>query len=60
MRQRIRLREPGMLQERFLARAMELESVLDDAHLEDFSIANENGSLTEVAREMLRRAGWPR
>lgn len=58
MQQRIRLREPGMLQEKFLARAMELKAVLDDAGLEDFSIANENGSVTEVARDLLERAGW--
>ncbi len=54
MRQRIRAREPGMLQEQFLARAMALEVALDDAHLEDFSIANENRSVTDVARELLK------
>lgn len=58
MQQRIRVREPGMLQEQFLARAMELKAVLDDAHFEDFAIANENGSVTEVARELLKHAGW--
>jgi hypothetical protein len=58
MQQRIRLREPGMLQEQFLGRAKALEAILDDVHLEDFTIANENGSVTEVARELLERAGW--
>src|SRR5712692_3952615 len=58
MQQRIRLREPGMLQKQFLARAIELKAVLDDASLEDVSIANENRSVTEAARELLERAGW--
>ena len=58
LQQRIRGREPGMLQEQFIARAEELQAILDDARLEDFSIANENRSVTEVARELLERAGW--
>jgi adenylylsulfate kinase-like enzyme len=58
MRQRVRVREPGMLREQFLARVTALNRVLDDARLEDFSIANENGSVTEVARRMLKSAGW--
>ena len=58
MQQRIRLREPGMLQQQFLARVMELQKVLDRAGLEDFAITNENVLVTDVARELLERAGW--
>ena len=58
MQERLQTREPGMLQKQFLARARELEAVLDGAHLEDFTIANQDRSVTEVARELLRRAGW--
>jgi hypothetical protein len=47
-----------MLQEQFLARVIELNTVLDRVHLEDFSVANEHRSVTEVARDVLRRAGW--
>jgi hypothetical protein len=56
--QRLRTREPGMLQEQCLAWAPELERVLDGAPLEDFNIANENCSVTNVAAEMLKRADW--
>ena len=33
-------------------------AILDRAHLEDFAIVNENTSLTDVALEVLGRAGW--
>jgi hypothetical protein len=58
MQRRVRLREPGVFQQSFVDRVAELEDMLDRAQLEDFSIANEDGSVTEVAREMLVRAGW--
>jgi cytidylate kinase len=58
MQQRIRLREPGMLQEQFVARVAELEASLDAGHVEDFSVENDGRSITEVAREVLVRAGW--
>ena len=58
MQQRVRLREPGILQQSFVARVAELNDTLDRAHLEDFSIVNENRSVTGVARDMLVRAGW--
>ena len=47
-----------MLQDKFVARVPELEKILDDGDLEDFSIENEHVSVTDVAREMLIRAGW--
>jgi hypothetical protein len=58
MQDRVRLREPGMCQEQFVARVVTLESKLDEACVEDFSVDNEDRSVTEVAREMLERAGW--
>jgi len=58
MQRRVRVREPGMLQEQFVARVMDLETLLDAARLEDFSLVNDEGSVTEVARELLVRAGW--
>src|SRR5437762_7960300 len=58
MQQRIRLREPGMLQDQFVARIGELEASLDAGRVEDFSVQNDGRSVTEVAREILVRAGW--
>jgi ABC-type lipoprotein export system ATPase subunit len=58
LRQRVAVREPGMRQSEFVARAEELDEVLDAAGVEDFSIVNERRSVTDVAREMLARAGW--
>ena len=58
MQRRVRLREPGPFQQNFVARVAELEDMLERAQLEDFSIANEDGSVTGVAHEMLVRAGW--
>ena len=57
-KERVSNREPGMFQAKFVARVAELEKLLDDANLEDFSIHNDNVSVTKVAREMLTRAGW--
>ena len=58
MQQRIRLREPGMLQEQFVARIAELEAWLDAGRVEEFSVQNDGRPITEVAREVLVRAGW--
>lgn len=58
MQQRVRTRESGLLQREFVARVAELNRVLDRAQLEDFIVANENRSLTEVALEVLVKARW--
>jgi hypothetical protein len=58
MRERVSVREPGMLRETLIARVAELETLLDAAQLEDFCLANNDGSVTNVARELLTRAGW--
>ena len=58
MEARVRICESGVSQREYVSRAAELNAILDRAHLEDFSVVNENRSLTEVAQEMLVKAGW--
>jgi predicted ester cyclase/shikimate kinase len=58
MRQRVRSRERGLLQEKFVGRVAELNALLDKAQVEDFSLDNDGRSVTEVARELLAHAGW--
>ena len=58
MQSRVRLREPGMFQQDFVNRAASLDAVLDAAAVEDFAVVNEDWSATDVAEEMLHRAGW--
>lgn len=58
MEERVKMRESGISQREYVARVAELNAILDCGRLEDFSIANENRALTEVAHEMLLRAGW--
>jgi len=59
MQMRVRSREVGALQKSFVARVAELNAILDRARLENFTLSNEDRSLTEVALEMLTRSGWP-
>ena len=58
MEQRVRARESGLLQREFVARVTQLNSIIDAAHLHDFTVANENRPLSNVAREVLVKAGW--
>jgi hypothetical protein len=58
MQQRVQARESGVSQRKYVARVAELNLILDRARLEDFTVSNENRSSTEVAREMLVKAGW--
>jgi predicted ATP-binding protein involved in virulence len=58
MQDRVQSRELGALQASYVARVAELNAILDRAHLEDFSLLNENRPVTDVAHEMLVRAGW--
>ena len=58
MERRLRVREPGMNQAKLLARARELQQVLDAAQVEDFTVVNDDRSVTAVALEVLERAGW--
>jgi hypothetical protein len=58
MEQRVRLRESGGSQRDYIARVAKLNTIIDRAHLENFTITNENRPLTDVAHEMLLKAGW--
>ena len=60
LRQRVRSRETGVLQDKFVARVDKLNAILDRSCLENLTIANEGRSVTEVARELLIRAAWIR
>lgn len=58
MRRRVSVREPGMLHDTLVARVSALDTILDRAALEDFSLTNDGCSVTDVAIELLTRAGW--
>lgn len=58
MEQRVKSRESGALQTECVARVGKLNVILDRVRLEDFTVTNENRSLSEVAQEMLIKAGW--
>ena len=58
-RQRLRVRERGAGLEWHIDRTLELDSILDGAKIEDFSVDNGDRALREVALEVLTRAGWP-
>lgn len=58
MQRRVQMRETGMSQAEYVARVGILNDILDRARLEDFGVTNENRSLTDVALEMLVKAGW--
>jgi hypothetical protein len=58
MQQRVRAREIGVLGAEYSARVVVLNAALDRARLEDFTVSTENRSPTDVAQEMLTKAGW--
>jgi hypothetical protein len=58
MQQRVKTRESSALQQEYVTRVATLNAILDRARLEDFAVTNENRSVTEVAHEMLVKAGW--
>ena len=58
MQQRVRMRESGISQNKYVDRVAKLNAILDRARLEDFTVTNENRLLTDVAQEMLITAGW--
>jgi hypothetical protein len=58
MQHRVKMRESGLSQQGYVARVAKLNVILDRARLEDFTVTNEKRSLTEVALEMLAKAGW--
>jgi hypothetical protein len=58
MERRVRMREPGMQQEAFVARSRALDAILNAAKVEDFTTPNDDGDVSAVALDVLRRAGW--
>jgi hypothetical protein len=58
MQERVKDREPGLLQRELCARVAKLNAILDAVRLEDIAVANENRCVTDVAMEMLVKAGW--
>jgi hypothetical protein len=58
MQRRVENRESGAWQRRYIERVEKLSNILDEARLEDFTVSNENRPLTDVATEMLVKAGW--
>lgn len=58
MKRRIEMRESGVSQREYVARVAELNVILDRARLEDFTVSNESRPLSDVALEMLIKAGW--
>jgi hypothetical protein len=55
---RVAERERGMLRQQLIERVTKLNTILDAARIEDFSITNEDLVVTDVAHKMLIRAGW--
>ena len=59
MHSRLRQREPGIYLPKFLARSTELDATLRATEAEDFAVDNgPRRNITDVAREVLGRAGW--
>ncbi len=58
MKRRVQRRDSGISQREYIARVARLNDILDRARLEDIVVTNENRSLTDVAVEMLVKAGW--
>ena len=59
MQERVRIRDAGMLQAQLIARVSILADILERERAEDFAVDNDQGrSITDVARELLSRAGW--
>lgn len=58
MEMRVREREAGIWQAKYVKRVAELDGLLDVAAVDDFSINNDERTVTEVARELLQQARW--
>jgi predicted kinase len=58
MRDRVRTREQGILTDAYVARVEVLERLLDHASVEDFSVSTDGRTVTDVAFQVLQRAGW--
>lgn len=56
--QRITARDAGASRDWHLARTVELDAILDEAKVSDFEVDNGDRHVTDVAVEVLVRAGW--
>ncbi len=57
-KKRVAERERGMLRQQLIEHATKLNAILATAGIENFSITNEDSTVTDVARELLVRSGW--
>jgi hypothetical protein len=58
MERRVAQRDTGIHRDRYVARVTVLESILNASALEHFRVTNDGRTVTDVAREVLGRAGW--
>lgn len=58
MEQRVRMRERGIAQQNYVARVAQLNAILDSVRLKVSGVNAENRMVTEIAKEMLTKAGW--
>ena len=59
MQARLAVREPGRALDWHLNRSVELDAILEQAAVGDFSVRNDGRPIGEVAEEVLQKAGWP-
>ena len=59
MQTRLHMREVGTNHDSALARSAELDGILSDTSVEDFTVSNDGLlSVSDVARELLTKANW--
>jgi hypothetical protein len=58
MQERVKIRERGIWQAKYVHRVADANAMVERANLEDFTVSSENRTPTEVAQEALRKAGW--
>ena len=58
IRQRLQRRELGVKHSEYIDRSVALNAILDTTQLADFTVSTENRSPTDLANEMLLKAGW--
>ena len=56
--ERLRRRDTGPVLEEHLSQTVRMAEAMDRTALEDFQVENDGRAVSEVAAEILRRAGW--
>lgn len=59
VQERLRRREVGSFYDHLWQRSQELSEIFDRAHVEDFSVTNDERPVREVAMEGMTLLGWP-